>query len=122
MRAKRIYLQILPATGDGMPDILDYKKLLLLQLSEAPAGGMTIGQMKARFSLIESLEAADEHWDVEYAAWDAIVKEFEKKKWGVVTRNIVKFVDDIRDAKDAIEEGTVAVFPEGALEEGVNAE
>jgi hypothetical protein len=103
MRAKRIYLQKLPQTKPGLPDALDFKQLLGIQLSEAPTGGYSVGQMKTRFELIDSLEAATEYWDIDFASWELLCVELGKKKWGLVSKNVIKFVEDIRDALDVIE-------------------
>ncbi len=115
MKAKRIYLQLLPPTRAGVPDALDYKKLLEIQLSESPVGGFTVGQMKTRFELIESLDGASEFWDIDFKSWDQLIKELEAKKWGLVSKNIVKFINDIRDAQDAIS-GEIVEFPAKAEE------
>lgn len=109
MRAKRIFLKKLAPTAQGN-DAVDYKVLLMGHFSEAGAQGLTVGQVRERLKHIEVLGAAESYFDLEHRAHDTLVKELDTKRWIRVTENIVRFVDDIRDAPDAITADTVTEF------------
>ncbi len=102
MRSKRLFLNVLPPTVEGGKDTVDYKDFLLFHLGKSRAEGYSIAQIRSRLSLIESLKAAESFWDIEHREYESLLKELENEKWLHPSANIVRFIDDFRDAPDAI--------------------
>lgn len=112
MRAKRIELKVLPPSEENGGDAIDYKLMLLAHFKNAPTQGLTIGQIKARFALIDELKAAEGTFDIEHRSHEVLVKELETVRWKLVSTNLTQFVDDIRTAADAIAAPPKVVEPE----------
>lgn len=103
-QARKIQLKKLPATGTkgangkALPDELDYRECLKIQLSKVSAQGISVGEMRDRLGLLDSLEKAGDFWIIDAKAHERLSKEFEGEKWGGITRNIVTFIDDFVNA------------------------
>ncbi len=112
MRAKRIFLNVLPESSPGAGDTFIYRDALLEILGGSRADGYTIAQMRTRMALIDSLKGTATHWDVDHREHEALIKELENRKWGRPSPNLLKFIDDLRDAPDAVvpNEGNVVKY------------
>ena len=101
-RLKRIELKVLPQSSPNKPDSLDYKKFLLGFLENAGSQGLTVGQIRARLAQLKSLAASEQFWDIEVKEHETLIKLLEAERWAGVSENIVTFIDDLKDAPDAV--------------------
>jgi hypothetical protein len=78
-----------------------YADLCMVCVNRMPDGGFTVDDMRKRFRVIDQLDKADGHIEVEdadYALLKTLVNGF---RWPAMSAEIVEFVDDVNNAGKA---------------------
>lgn len=86
-----------------------YQDLMITVLNRPLEGG-SIDEQRKVCAVMDKVDAAQDFLILEEAEWQILKVRAEKFSWGVISQEIVKFVDAISKAEDA----TIALVKESA--------
>ena len=97
---KKIILKKLGNEGES--GVLYYKEMIknLLQFPQDAQKGFTVDEIRANLRILEALEKSDTELTLEDADHEKLKTIIESAKFGMAHKNIVEFVDDIKQAEN----------------------
>lgn len=85
--------------GEKPEEKIDYKFLIDICVKEQKQEGFTLEDMRKRFKILDVLEESKEEIKLEDSDFETLKEIINKKRWLVLERDVLKFIDDINAIK-----------------------